>query len=260
MTRHSGLRLVGIAATVLVATPAAAASYIGSAQVGTTVVGGTTPDPQRYALGSGSDFGSVVLSSAGGGSVLARGSAKDSSTGLGRGFVSYTIRLTGPGGGPVPVTVVANGYADGTGFVPVTNERLYQASASFTLYAETPITIDANTSRGNGRQTFALNTVALLMPNTDYSVGLFASAGGSCYRGIVNSAEAFVDPSFTVDPAFAALYRIVGVPTAVVPPTTGVPEPASWALLVAGFGLVGATRRRRLTRDDRAFARTPAAS
>lgn len=31
----------------------------------------------------------------------------------------------------------------------------------------------------------------------------------------------------------------------VLPPTGGVPEPASWAMLIAGFGLVGASQRRR---------------
>jgi hypothetical protein len=32
---------------------------------------------------------------------------------------------------------------------------------------------------------------------------------------------------------------------------TGVPEPASWAMLIVGFGLIGAARRRR---RDRATA------
>ncbi len=47
-----------------------------------------------------------------------------------------------------------------------------------------------------------------------------------------------------------------------VPPTGGVPEPASWAMLIAGFGLVGAVlRRRRLVMPAQAhsaLAPTPA--
>lgn len=39
-----------------------------------------------------------------------------------------------------------------------------------------------------------------------------------------------------------------GAPAAVVvPPTGGVPEPATWAMMIAGFGLVGGTMRRRST-------------
>jgi len=34
-------------------------------------------------------------------------------------------------------------------------------------------------------------------------------------------------------------------PGAAPPPSGGVPEPASWALMIAGFGLAGAALRRR---------------
>jgi hypothetical protein len=43
-------------------------------------------------------------------------------------------------------------------------------------------------------------------------------------------------PFFVIDDVFVE---------AVAPPTGGVPEPASWALLVTGFGLTGAAMRRR---------------
>jgi hypothetical protein len=38
---------------------------------------------------------------------------------------------------------------------------------------------------------------------------------------------------------------VSGIQPVVAPPVSGVPEPATWAMLIAGFGLVGAVERRR---------------
>ncbi len=47
-----------------------------------------------------------------------------------------------------------------------------------------------------------------------------------------------------IDRVFA--FRTDGVPTFTAPPTSSfVPEPGTWAMLIAGFGLVGTTARRR---------------
>ena len=40
--------------------------------------------------------------------------------------------------------------------------------------------------------------------------------------------------------------NIYALPAGELPPVAGVPEPASWALMLLGFGLVGATARRRV--------------
>ena len=53
---------------------------------------------------------------------------------------------------------------------------------------------------------------------------------------------ALVDPVFTIDPAFADRYRLVGVPGEVA---AAVPEPGVWALMVLGIGGAGAVLRRR---------------
>ncbi|PZU50028.1 MAG: hypothetical protein DI568_05065 [Sphingomonas sp.] len=34
-------------------------------------------------------------------------------------------------------------------------------------------------------------------------------------------------------------------PSTILPPSSAVPEPATWALMIVGFGLVGAASRRR---------------
>lgn len=51
-----------------------------------------------------------------------------------------------------------------------------------------------------------------------------------------------------LDPVFLGLFRI-GLQANVIDATVaGVPEPASWSLMIAGFGLVGAAMRRRTAR------------
>jgi hypothetical protein len=44
-----------------------------------------------------------------------------------------------------------------------------------------------------------------------------------------------------------AAYQLLGTETRTSDTTGAVPEPASWAMMIAGFGLVGATMRRRRT-------------
>ncbi len=57
---------------------------------------------------------------------------------------------------------------------------------------------------------------------------------------------ATVDPTLTIQGADAHLYHFVGLPDATMGGSTAaVPEPASWAMMVGGFGLIGSTMRRR---------------
>jgi hypothetical protein len=58
---------------------------------------------------------------------------------------------------------------------------------------------------------------------------------------------ASADPIFSIDdPAYSG-FSIVGVPTGSPPPGSAVPEPASWATMVGGLGLLGGLMRRRAT-------------
>jgi hypothetical protein len=206
--------------------------------------GGTTSAPAIYTLGGGGSLAVSETLNANGGSAFASAIALEGSTHAATLF-RYTITLVGPAGEPVGVNVLANGYAEGSGRSPASGEQLYAANARFLLRAETPIV--AEVFARATRQSFAVNALAFFRPNVRYDVDLFAEAWAGGPHGVVpaSTAQAFVDPVFIIDPAFASLYQLVGVPT--VPPGGGgaIPEPSVWAVLLVGFGCVGAALRRR---------------
>lgn len=94
--------------------------------------------------------------------------------------------------------------------------------------------------------------------NSDIVVGGQASAQvvynalGDGFDPLVTygGAAASADPVFSIDDPTYAGFSIVGVPDGVAPPggPAAVPEPAAWAMMVAGFGAVGGAMRRRTTR------------
>lgn len=87
---------------------------------------------------------------------------------------------------------------------------------------------------------------------TEPQIGIMDPTGGICQQGIVTAADLAVldaigwtlawdvlkTPDYTFD---TAQIRAAAFPT------PGVPEPATWAMLILGFGFVGAAARRRGT-------------
>ena len=83
------------------------------------------------------------------------------------------------------------------------------------------------------------------------SIGLSASANaGPVNLGYyIGTAHAFVHPVLTFANGINQSQFSLSVGSAPSPVAAAVPEPASWAMLIAGFGLTGAVaRRRRLAR------------
>lgn len=187
----------------------------------TVVDGAATATSTATAAAGGSAFASVTSTAA-----YNIGSATTS--------IGYFVTLVGPAGPPVSVGVVANGYATGTAAA----NDYYSADIFFsfnnagdTLYA------NANAKAGGGSKALALNATVFLSPNVDYFLGLGANAG--CGISVSCSAEAFIDPTFTIDPAFSSQYSLSGVPSV----SAAVPESATWAMLLVGLGAIGSAAR-----------------
>lgn len=92
---------------------------------------------------------------------------------------------------------------------------------------------------------FSVNQTVNLTPGALYTVYLYARTTAyntTASNGTVSPTwdEIIVDPVFTIDPAYASQYQLVGIPAAAVP------EPAPTALLIAG--VLALTRVRRAGR------------
>lgn len=168
-----------------------------------------------------------------------------------RGFLTYNVWIDGPDPDAlIPVwflgrgSVSANSY-DALGEVMLRfgsvddHEILQQWNARGSL---TPDSIDgvfqvvAN---------FDADRVFYMQPSKTYYVEMLASAGVTASPNNAH-AEAMVDPTFTILGDYALNYRVMGVPGGdTTPPTNPVPEPASWAMMIAGFAAVGSMMRRR---------------
>jgi hypothetical protein len=90
--------------------------------------------------------------------------------------------------------------------------------------------------------------------NTEYLIVLFASSyarhiGGGIGINFTFS-EIFIDPYIEINPLFSAkdqyaLNFSAGVGNSPLPPSSAVPEMDIWAMMIAGFGMIGVILRRR---------------
>lgn len=91
---------------------------------------------------------------------------------------------------------------------------------------------------------FTADQVFYMQPSKTYYVEMLAGASVTASPNNAH-AQATVDPVFTILGDYARSYRVMGVPGGA---TGAVPEPASWALMIAGFAAVGSMMRRRQLR------------
>ncbi|HEX2815502.1 MAG TPA: PEPxxWA-CTERM sorting domain-containing protein, partial [Phenylobacterium sp.] len=113
---------------------------------------------------------------------------------------------------------------------------------------------------GSGSYSLALNFVAGSVyangnPLDFYSVislSASANAGPPDLGYAPGTMTAFIDPQITFGPGINLndySLSVGGVGTALVgAPSNGVPEPAAWAMMLVGFGGIGAMMRRRRPR------------
>jgi len=164
------------------------------------------------------------------------------------GHITYYVGIDGPSDGTfVPINVayamsgkiaLAGGAYDGF------------AEADLTLlsyYKGNPLSLVFLTQFGD----FNVSGSAAwgVASGTTGQVSLFTHAGFVVgYAGASGIADAFIDPVFTIDPVFSAThpdYSLVFSDGVGNGAAGGVPDPASWVLMLGGFGIVGASLRRR---------------
>lgn len=163
----------------------------------------------------------------------------------------YQLRIvpltaSAPADAIVPIHIVAHGAANVTASNsgdPVNAGVSFYVGQSSALVDTYAVDTDGLDGAGSG---FAVDQEVSASVASPLYVLLQASTGIISSGRDVAAGLAYVDPIFTIDdPHWASLYKIVGVPGDATPPTSSVPEPAAWTMMIAGFGAVGMTMRRR---------------
>jgi hypothetical protein len=257
-----GRLVLAAAAAIMLAAPAAAElqiiNFTGTAVVGT----GNLNDPVLSSLGltavSGTFFVDTALASASftgplsghGGGVVLTGAVQGSSIGFAGG-----LTLTGIGGAPANIFIVNDGGVPGAGNE---NRRIDQAIYTTTaspgggspllpFLALGPLPSDVFVSQLRlGRTAFGeLPTPPDLVTdlnNPDFFQYLSAPGGTPAFLSITFRQG---NPLTGIPTLPQRTINIVDLAFSLGGVDAAVPEPSSWAMLIAGFGLVGAAARRR---------------
>ncbi|QJU60864.1 PEP-CTERM sorting domain-containing protein [Sphingomonas sp. AP4-R1] len=101
---------------------------------------------------------------------------------------------------------------------------------------------------------FTTDTIVYLQAGATYGLSLYAYVTGqtdesldefSLPNGKYATFSAKVDPHFTILGDNAASYHFEGLPDSAIRGTpSAVPEPASWLMMICGFGVIGCAMRR----------------
>ena len=237
------LAILATSAHAVTLTPA---KYRGSVGGGVSYNGFSATSVSRTSL-----FGTKSASSTGanGGRAAVKGISTIAGDGVAEAFVTYKFAVLTPLPGFVDIIVNAAAESAGSGAyfgeagVDIFGSRNTTAAYVHSCHASPGCNFtQVFTSGGPKPITIRANEV--------YTVQIYAS-GGTFDAG--SSFDVWADPTFSFDPAsvrpegatFAFSEGVEGRFIDLDPPAGGVPEPASWALMVVGFGSLGAALRRR---------------
>ncbi len=131
-------------------------------------------------------------------------------------------------GSEVNIRTIGSGWATWSG--GYTGQALYTNGATTLTASLSPVGALGLFVEPNP---FSVHTFKLHMSDGSEVSGSYDGSGGAGFLGFVGGGITGFEISSDVDFAFGDFY------------TAGVPEPATWAFMILGFGLVGAAMRRR---------------
>ena len=242
-----GLKAVILAGAIgLTAGLAGPASALPGIEIGTGVVHNDTigdifpTTPGTYTLGQTQ----LVINTGGTPSLLAISHvASGGGSAYAVAYLKYYFTLTGPGSALVPLSarIVAS--------MQSVNHGSTQSGVSAGVYISAASTTAVNLGSPQGfdiDHTFT-GTQSFLARSGDLDFVLLSVSAGTSADFVHNDgfARAYADPFISIDPAFAVAnpgYSLSFSPGVGNSPG-GVPEPAAWAMMMAGFGLIGSAVR-----------------
>ncbi len=223
------LKFILTAAAVAIAVPATAAATLLTSEAGYT---GRGLDLSAYATGSYNfTFGPIDVD----GLTFTAAPGGGGNSGLGSvvGQGSYGLGSNGSFGGDA----VYIGVDSGTGYAQLLGSTGYDQMGFFMNYAPgvgDNATIWTLASDGSVIDSFDIATLAPISTPGGFNDFRF--------RGV-----AYDDGTQIYGLRFGGNYILLTGTADGVPPAPGIPEPATWAMLILGFGLVGSAARRRRT-------------
>jgi hypothetical protein len=213
-----------------------------------------------------SSTGTAYAGPENGGTVRAIASTDDETIGAQAGL-NYTFQLRPKPGVVLPDVISMHVFAIGDtgsenyggGRITFILDWFDSLSSHATIFKDTGVTSTPggiDTFGGDGSIHVDEDIDVVLNRDVSVQLAAYASAGipvtdQDLLLDEYGTGSAHLDPIFTLPAAYRDLIEIVGVPAGATPPPPGpgdVPEPATWAMMLSGFGLIGSAMRRRRAR------------
>jgi hypothetical protein len=155
----------------------------------------------------------------------------------------YSFEIAGPDGN-VPTTISATGStaydaAGGAGS---------EGIAFLSITSPSGLLVSDSACAGNDPTACPPSEGSTIALNQYYAVYLSIAADADVYQSAAYtssqaSASAYIDPYIMIDPGYAAAYSLYVTPG--IGNASAAPEPAAWAMMLSGFGVIGGAMRRR---------------
>jgi len=167
---------------------------------------------------------------------------------FGNGYLGYSVRIGGSGyTGVVPIHLIASLAVSATGNsstnVAVGDANLYVSSNAGSSHWRAALC----TSGCVGAQPSNVSIDTIVNARVGEIITITESVSTEAING--GSASAYADPYLYIDQAFLADHPTFSLQFSPFvgndPAASTAPEPASWAMMVGGFGMMGAAMRRR---------------